>query len=484
MTLSTGVISGTDHVSFHHTNLAIQSTAIISSGNSGSPLLDAESLEVIGMNYAKKTTEAQINYVVALWRLKQVLTKQKQIHGKAKTAAPYQFRLVKPGLVLTPGVEALYQLSQSSQTCKSGPLISSVLPTSPFADASPSITENSFLVSVDGVKLDKYGQGTKKDYVDEMVDFSDLMYMRTGTGEEEIQFETCDAATGKLHKHKMSMAWSKKREGTGIQYVYDPRLDKLDWEIFGDLLFMPLTENHIAMFSGDYHYNAMIRFLDPAERQKPRLAVMLLRGGGEAADALGLMKGQDLEIVESINGHPVKDLDDYRKYFIPTTSAAKKGIKLLSANSTRPTSQILESASDAVVLPGIQSFLRQGKEVVLNDGEERKALLKGEEKVWALKTAAGKEHALLFVKTLKSQAIAYVRGERYVMTPGAKDAMLKQGFFKKKGSLLATPLGDSVETEMDVDAAMRVDGQPLEVIGRDDGVAILDFAKNERYDSW
>merc|ERR1719456_888692 len=84
MTLSTGVISGVDHVSFHYTNLAIQSTAIISSGNSGSPLLDADSLEVVGMNYAKKTSEAQINYVVALWRIKQVLEKHKKVHGKDK----------------------------------------------------------------------------------------------------------------------------------------------------------------------------------------------------------------------------------------------------------------------------------------------------------------------------------------------------------------------------------------------------------------
>lgn len=323
MTISTGVISGVDHVSFHYTNLAVQSTAIISSGNSGSPLLDAESLEVIGMNYAKRTSEAQINYVVALWRLKQVVLKHKQVHGKEKAKEAYQFRLVEPGLVITPGVDALYLLSQSSKTCNSGPLISSVLPNSPFQGANPPIPANSFLVSVDGVALDKYGQGTKKDYVDEMVDFSDLMWMRGGTGEEDIEFETCCAATGEQQKHKMSMAWSKDREGNGIQYVYDPRLDNVEWEIFGDLIFMPLTENHIDMFMGDWHSDAMIRFLEPEERQNPRLVVMLLSGGGDADDALGLTKGSDLEIVESINGHPVKNLDDFRQHFFPGPSGKK-----------------------------------------------------------------------------------------------------------------------------------------------------------------
>merc|ERR1740127_316074 len=95
LTLSTGVISGVDHVEFHHRNLAIQSTAIISGGNSGSPLLDAETREVIGMNYAKQPGEAQINYVVPLWRLKQVILKHQQIHTEANRTAPYQMRLVE-----------------------------------------------------------------------------------------------------------------------------------------------------------------------------------------------------------------------------------------------------------------------------------------------------------------------------------------------------------------------------------------------------
>jgi S1-C subfamily serine protease len=347
MTLSTGVISGTDHVSFHYTNLAIQSTAIISPGNSGSPLLDGDTLEVIGMNYAKKTSEAQINYVVALWRLKQVFVKHMQIYA-GKTEPPkelHQFRLVEHGLVLTPGVDALYLMAKGNKTCKSGPLLSYIQPTSPFKEADPPVPSQSFLVSVDGVKLDSYGQGAKKEYADELVNFADLMWMRGGTGEEEIKFETCNAETGETQSHTTSMAWSKDRQGLGIQYHYDPRLDKVDWEIFGDLIFMELSENHISQFGGDFHNAAMIRFLEPVERQKPRLAVMLLESGGEAQDALGLMKGRDLEIVESINGHSVGTLEEFRQHFVPgkprkiPQGGASSGLKFLQ-RSKHPTRDV------------------------------------------------------------------------------------------------------------------------------------------------
>jgi hypothetical protein len=339
------------------------------------------------------------------------------------------------------------------------------LPSSPFQGAEPKIPVNSFLVSIDGVKLDRYGQGTKKEFVDYKVDFSDLMMMRGGTGEEDVNFETCDAATGKVQKHKTSLTWSKDREGKGVQYVWDPRLDKFEWEIFGDLLFMPLTENTIDLFIGDYDVDASIRFLEPQERQKPRLAVLLLKEGGEASEALSLSKGSDLEIVESINGHEVKDLEDFRRHFFPTQ--ARKAAALISSNLSR------HSREDDGSAPGSQSFLRR----------DRKALRNGEELVWSLKTTAGREFASLFVETLTRQAGQYNQGALYMMTSAAKDAMRKLGLLGNSANLLVKPQRE-LPSEMDIDAVSDVRAQPLEVVRRDGGVAVLEFAPHEGYDSW
>merc|ERR1719414_2912945 len=126
----------------------------------------------------------------------------------------------------------------------------------------------------------------KEGFANELVDFDDLMWMRGGTGEQDIPFVTCDAATGEVWGHWMSLDWRNAREGRGIRYYSDPRLEEVDWEIFGDLIFMDLTENHIKVLSGDFHASALVRFLDPSERDSPRLVVMLHKAGGDAEEAL------------------------------------------------------------------------------------------------------------------------------------------------------------------------------------------------------
>eukprot|EP00928_Gymnodinium_smaydae_P005351 TRINITY_DN11827_c0_g1_i2.p1 TRINITY_DN11827_c0_g1~~TRINITY_DN11827_c0_g1_i2.p1 ORF type:complete len:689 (+),score=145.68 TRINITY_DN11827_c0_g1_i2:61-2127(+) len=406
LTLSTGVISGVDHVAFHHRNLAIQSTAIISQGNSGSPLLDGETLEVIGMNYAKNTGEAQINYVVPLWRLRQVIQKHQDMERReAAKELPQHFRLVDHGLVITPGTEALYLLSEGNQRCDSGPLISAIYPASPFNDAEPPVEADSFLVSMDGVQLDRYGQGTKEEFVQELVDFEDLMWMRNGTGEQAIDLVTCKASTGALQKHRMSLAWRMDRQGRGVRYIYEPRFENVSWEIFGDLIFMDLTENHIQLLGGGD--GELMRYLVPTERQNPRLAVMLRKEGGDAEEALGLRVGQNLAVVESVNGHAVRSLKDLRRHFYPKNTSGRplsgqyKGYAGGGAN-----------ASAALVSPGAPQRLRgwgrnatklgDAPAVAGDEGGDSSA--ETPKAVWSLRTAEGREFAAVFEETLLAQA--------------------------------------------------------------------------------
>lgn len=54
-------------------NICIQSTAPISPGNSGGPLLDTAGREVVGVNFAKATKGENINYVIPVWRVKQMV---------------------------------------------------------------------------------------------------------------------------------------------------------------------------------------------------------------------------------------------------------------------------------------------------------------------------------------------------------------------------------------------------------------------------
>merc|ERR1719316_1485382 len=230
--LSTGILSGVDHVDFNYRNLALQSTAIISSGNSGSPLLSKDSLQIVGMNYAKNPSESQINYAVPLWRLRQVLAKHKKVHAGTTElpAKPHQFHLIDPKITITPGLPAFYARANG---CNSGALISDVVPKSMFLRAQPPVKRDDFLVAVNGINLDRYGQGVSKSYVDERVDYTDLMWMREGTGEEDISVTVCDSSTGRQTDHKMNMAWTQENDGSTVRWVYEPRNEGVDWEIFG-----------------------------------------------------------------------------------------------------------------------------------------------------------------------------------------------------------------------------------------------------------
>mmetsp|Transcript_34702 Transcript_34702/g.110280 ORF Transcript_34702/g.110280 Transcript_34702/m.110280 type:complete len:630 (-) Transcript_34702:81-1970(-) len=466
LTLSMGVISGVDHVDFHHRNLALQSTAIISPGNSGSPLLDADSKEVIGMNYAKQSGEAQINYAVALWRLKQAVLKHKQVHNSLTSKnstetpeAPYQLRLVEHGLVITPGLEALYKMSGGNRSCHSGPLISAILPDSPFQDAKPPVHAESFLVSVDGVALDRYGQGSKPGYVEELVDFDDLMTMRDGTGEEDMEFETCDAATGRVSAHHVSLAWRKERQGKGVRYIHNARVEGVTWEIFGDLLFMELSENHVRLL-GDA---ALYHLLEPEERQHSRLAALIVREGGEAEEALGLSKGQDLAIVESVNGHKVASLEEFRQHFEPP------GLK--NRTSSPQSSELRKQDAEAAFL---QRRLRAPR-----GGDEDDA-------VWSMRTSSGKEFAALFKKTLTKQAVSALYGERHLLTLAAESAMERLELLEwRQASLLTRRSRSSGEAAgVEDELVARTQGLPLEVVRREERGVLVDFARGEGFDAW
>merc|ERR1719446_1254314 len=79
--ISKGNIAGNEEVDG---NICIQSTAPISPGNSGGPLLDDAAKEVVGVNFAKATDGENINYVIPAWRVTQLVRK----HLKDQPAQP------------------------------------------------------------------------------------------------------------------------------------------------------------------------------------------------------------------------------------------------------------------------------------------------------------------------------------------------------------------------------------------------------------
>eukprot|EP00747_Dinoflagellata_sp_TGD_P136188 gnl/TRDRNA2_/TRDRNA2_175526_c0_seq3.p1 gnl/TRDRNA2_/TRDRNA2_175526_c0~~gnl/TRDRNA2_/TRDRNA2_175526_c0_seq3.p1 ORF type:complete len:683 (-),score=143.11 gnl/TRDRNA2_/TRDRNA2_175526_c0_seq3:98-2146(-) len=432
MKLSTGIISGINHVTFHHRNLAIQSTAIISSGNSGSPLLMKETGRVVGVNYAKSSSAAQINYAVPIWRLKQVIAKHREVHMSKDVPKPYHFRLTHSGLRLTPGALAFHlREGDGKRRCGTGPVISDILPNSVFLRAKPPVKKETFLVAFDGVELDAYGQGRRPEYIDELVDFEDLLWMREGTGEEEISFEACDAATGKKTKHTTTLGWREEEQGKGIRWIYEPRNEDVDWEIFGQLLFMELTENHINAMDGEYHKWALVGHLEPHARAHPVLAVKVHEPQGLANELLGL-DSNDLAVVESVNGKKVANLAEFRAAFHPNRTDD-------GGNDDEEADADSEHEDNKKILPLLSKSGKIGRQqqqptmLQVDQGDKKKDM------IWSMRTEGGAEYAVKFEWALRLQLRkAQEKEEPWRMTEAPRKAAKRLGLLdKKKSSMIA-----------------------------------------------
>jgi serine protease Do len=479
MKISTGVIAGVDHVSFNFRNLALQSTAIISSGNSGSPLLD-KNLQIVGMNYAKMPDEPQINYAVPSYRLQQVLNKHWAVHGKsAQVDHVYLYHLVSPGISITPATPAFYE--QGSGGCRKGPVISHVLHDSRFERAKPPVPRDSFLVAINGIDVDSWGQGKNTDYVNELVDYTDLMYMRGGAGDEDITITTCNPQKGYVMDSIVSMAWSEEHDGKSIRHIFEPEAETIEWEIFGDLLFMELTQNHVVEMSGEYHAWALVRFLSPQELTEPRLIVMSHTSGGGGQEALDV-SDSTAAVVESVNGQKVRSLSDFRKAFLPTSLDDMKPAFMDSLTKLSHNVAGLKTIS-----------LMQHTEKTGSDAAD---------KIWSVRTDVGKEFAAKFKNTLASQILSASQGNSYLLTGCALAAASHLGLLGDSGnstSLVSTkrralrqqpliaadpiPSADVADEDKNYkNAKMAV--SPLLVKNREGTTAVLAYAKGEEDMKW
>lgn len=301
--ISKGNVAGNEEVDG---NICIQSTAPISPGSSGGPLLDAKGEKVVGVNFAKATEGENINYVIPAWRVSQMI--QNHLHEQPKMPEDGQWirkqvQVPNPHLTTIEANAALYTLSGG---CKKGVFISKISDRSFFRNAEPPVPNESFLVSANGIELDQFGMGLNPKYAADKVMYTDLFFMQDSIY-EPVQFETC--SNGTVTKHKASRAWNAQYD-RGIRYVNEPAFTDIEYEMFGDVSVMEMTINHISSI---IKYDpGPARWLHPDLISQPRLMINFVRPGSYAADFLSPGSA-----VAKVNGHEVHTLADMRDHFVP-----------------------------------------------------------------------------------------------------------------------------------------------------------------------
>eukprot|EP00913_Durusdinium_trenchii_P022657 g21280.t1 len=256
-------------------NLCIQSTAPISPGNSGGPLLDNAGKEVLGVNFAGEN----INYVIPAFRVQALVN----LHLKEQTSPPWSrggFTTPGHGLTIIHPNEALYNFSKG---CQEGVFVGRVHDDGFMSKAKPELVEGSMLLSVAGRKLDQFSKADIKDLMHGKAALEDLFYIQKDL-KAEVALQSC--LGGKITDHKVNTTRTPEFN-QGIVYIDEPVTDGLThkYEIFGDVGVMAMTQNHVSEAFHRSGNPRLSRWLLPEKVTKPRLMITYVRPGSYASEA-------------------------------------------------------------------------------------------------------------------------------------------------------------------------------------------------------
>jgi len=338
--LSRGVISGIEQIG---DQVSYQTTAPISPGNSGGPLLaygQNKELEVAGVTFASATAAGtqNNNYVVPALRVVQVLREfqtapKKKVgigvlgtplkttkDGKVEVSSSFvdvkkpdhrQLQLAPFGAITVEADEALYNTSDG---CDKGVFISSILPLSLLRFAEPPVKEHSFLVAVGDSKIDSFGMGSTPLFLGGPIPFEGLLALGKSPG-DPVKLRTCK--DGKEKTHNASLSW-REEYTPGIDEVNEPLYStkSTEFEVFSGITIMQMTVNHIASLMSHGAPVTLGRWLLPDYQLKPHLIVTHIAPNTYASHILA--SGM---VITSLNGHNISTLNDFREHFIPEGAA-------------------------------------------------------------------------------------------------------------------------------------------------------------------
>merc|ERR1719146_278481 len=334
--ISSGVVAGNEEV---EGLICIQSTAPISPGSSGGPLLLDDGSEVVGINFAKSSSldAENVNYVIPGWRVKAFVNSYKRVADSADYIRKrQQVHIPSADAVMVEANQPLRKL----MNCSEGLFLSNLGPKSFFLQATPPIPQKSFLTKVRGIDIDQFGMGWDKAFCEDRVQYTDLLFMQDDIN-GEVEVDICHQGT--VSKHTVPLDWRSDAYDVGIRYVEEPEFeeDLTQYVLFGDIAIMQLTFNHIESL---YKFNPLLAgYLLPEERKQNRLVIPFVMPGSYAGEFLTAG-----DIIRRVNGHEVFTIDDFKMHFIPDELKDASGPASLDESESTSSSTTEEEIKQAV----------------------------------------------------------------------------------------------------------------------------------------
>jgi serine protease Do len=286
---TTGVVSGREHLDGQY---FIQISAPLNKGNSGGPSLNSVG-EVIGVNSAVVPNAQNVGYIIPV---NEVALFLEQLRALPDSQEPKLLRKPYLGIMYKNGSEILTDFLGNPKP--GGLYVVEVYKKSPLEKAG--IKAGDMIYKINGNRVDIYGEMQVSWSTEDRVSIVDYI-SRLKLG-QTITIEYYRKGVKKIAKFTFNQA-----ELPPVRVMH-PGYEKIDHEVLGGFVIMPLTINHIALI-GKY-VPELLEYSDLRKNKEPRLLVthILLNSAASRSRTIGAGA-----VLSQVNGEPVKTLVDLRR---------------------------------------------------------------------------------------------------------------------------------------------------------------------------
>ncbi len=274
---TTGVVSGRER------NF-IQISAAINPGNSGGPLINIKG-EVVGINSAGVFEAQNVGYAIPINDFKLI---HQDLETHTLLRRPYL------GIFFNNGSQEL--AAYLGNPLPGGCYINGVLPGSPAQKAD--IQPGDMLYEINGYPVDLYAEMQLPESEDKVsvVDYAARLSL-----EQEINFVVYRKGEKLLLKTTFDFS-----PLPAVRKVF-PGFEAIDYEIFGGMVIMPLSLNHVQLLAGDA--TGLAEFIETGRQLEPQLVVTHIFPNSQTHRVRAINIGS---LVKQVNGVSVKTLDELR----------------------------------------------------------------------------------------------------------------------------------------------------------------------------
>jgi len=302
---TTGVVSGRENLGGKS---LIQISAPINPGNSGGPSINCKG-EVVGINSAGIQAAQNVGYIIPINEAKlfidqlksalknnhtiPILLKNPYFGASFKSGSSYLAKYLKNP---EPGGLYIADIYKDSYLYKIG------------------VREGDMIYKINGINVDAYGDMHLKydlDYKMSLIDY--ISRLKIG---EKVNIEYYRNGVKKTGSFIFDYS-----NPLPIRMMY-PGFEKIDYEVIGGLVVMPLTINHILILNK--HIPELIQFADIKKQTQPILIITHILAGSPASKVRSLISGL---LITQVNGENVHTLSDFRKALLKSIQTGFLTIK-------------------------------------------------------------------------------------------------------------------------------------------------------------